>query len=147
MVAHLGDQTAIRRQVDQLLALACIEHEGLLAEHVETCSEGASNHGCVRVGRCCDDDGVDSGLGEQLVVVAVHRDAGVLLENIEQEARGVADTGDGDIGMRPNHRQVRQAHFPEAHYADPNRCHPLRLSRPDVVELRRVAACTSASSY
>ena len=120
VVADLSDERLGARHFDQTFAFGDVEHERLLAEHVQTAFESLAHHRRVQLRRRGDDQGVELLGVEHAIEVAVALEAGVLAQDVGEVGGGIASGDQVKLRMGPNEREMRQAHLAEAHHAGPD---------------------------
>ncbi len=120
VVAHLVDQAFSVGQPCHFFAFGIVEHEGLLAKHVQVLFQRRLDHLAVHAGRGGNDDGVQFDFGQHGVEIGIGAHPGVLVEYIEHITGSIAHGGHRHAGMGVDHRLVGQAHLAQAYYCKAN---------------------------
>ena len=116
VIADLVHQALRPGERGQLLGLAPVEAERLLAEDVDAGLERLAHHRPVQPRGRRHDHPVEPGR-QHRVVVAEHRHAGIAADHVEHEPGGIADHHLG-LGVRVDDGEVRQSHLAEPGDAD-----------------------------
>ena len=98
----------------ELVGLRRAQGQRLLAEDVQALVQRGLDHREVRLGRRRDDDRVEWDRLQHGVVVTLALDAGVLAQDVQDEAGRVTDRLDADVGMSAEDGQVGDAHLSDA---------------------------------
>jgi hypothetical protein len=120
VVAHLRDELLAGSELDQSLAIADVQHERLLAEHVQAPFQGLLHHAGVQLARCRHDDGVELLIGEHRIEVCVALQPRVLPEDVGEVGHRVARGDQFHFGMGSHDGNVRQTHLAQSNHANAN---------------------------